>query len=187
MDVDDDLNPNLTVNDLKQVFDTAPFQMSCASLKRFSPLEKDVLCTTNAKFRKKCANYCRNVVAVPTFVLRDMNTTDPESPDQTFRMKNLEGAYMLRPGEQWKTIAYANVDGLDECQKRCLANTGCECKLATFNSRTKECTLDCPTPLALQKYTMTDLPHIPSDGKTGDRTTFEKIQSVAESKTVAID
>jgi hypothetical protein len=181
MDVDAELNPSLTMDDLKQVFETATFELSCATLKRFSQMEKDVLCTTNAAFKEKCANYCAKAVAVPAFVLdATPATVDAGPPDEPFRMKNLKGSYVLRPSEQWKTIAYAHVDGLDACQKRCLDDAGCACKLATFNSKTKECTLDCPTPAALQKYAgMTDLPYVPSDAAPLESTTFEKIPNVA--------
>ena len=174
MDANDDLNPALTVNDLKQVLERATFRLSCASLKRFSQLEKDVLCTTNAAFREKCPNFCADATDVPTFVL-DQSTTD--EPVETFLMRNLQGSYMLQPAERWKTIAYVDNVDLDECKRRCIENIGCTCKLATFNSDTKECTLDCPTKQAIaDNLDITSVPFVASSTNAIESTSFEKIR-----------
>lgn len=173
MDAAEELNPTLTVNDLKHVLENSSFLMSCASLKRFSKLEKDVLCTTNANFKEKCANYCSEVSEVPAFVLNENSTTnETESPV----MRNLQGAYMLKPEDRLKTIAYADVSELDECKQRCLENAGCVCDLVTFNTDTKECTLDCPTELAQKESESTRFRFIPSSSKLSTSMSFEKIR-----------
>lgn len=176
-----ELNPSLNVDDLKNISENTALRMNCAALKRFSNLEKDRLCATNAEFKQRCANYCRHTASVPTFVLDEtaVATTGAE-----LVMRNLHGSYMLRPSDRWKTIAYANVDGLESCSALCVDNVGCTCKLSTFNATTKECLLDCPTNSAIETHTdITLVPFIPSSESFIDGSSFEKFPMIRTCKT----
>ena len=147
----DSMNPNLTVNDLKYMLENAEFSLTCASLKRFSKLEKDVLCTTNSKFKESCPKYCAGVIPVPTFVLRDTQTTEEQG---RYIMRDLNGSYMLQPSNRLKAVSYraGYVADEDDCNARCADNIGCVCKLSSFNAETKECILDCPTDSIIAKH-----------------------------------
>jgi hypothetical protein len=174
----DELNPSLTVNDLKHVLDHASFQLSCASLKRFSKFEKDVLCSKNANFKEKCAHYCSGAMAVPDFVLNGNATVDDDGVVATAPlMRNLQGSYMLKPEDRLKTIAYADVTELEECKRRCVDDNGCACNLVTFNTDTKECTLDCPTERALKESEQSSrFQFIPSPSGAPSDMSFEKVR-----------
>lgn len=176
-----ELNPSLNVDDLKNISENTAISMTCAALKRFSNLEKDLLCATNAEFKQRCANYCRHAASVPTFVLNEtaVATTGADDAGGQLSMRNLHGSYMLQPSDRWKTVAYANVDGLDACNALCVDNVGCTCKLSKFNATTKECILDCPTDSAIETHTdITLVPFFLSSESVIDGSSFEKIQTI---------
>jgi hypothetical protein len=178
MDKNGKLNPNLTVNDLKQVLEHADFRLTCASLKRFSQLEKDVLCTTNTQFKENCPKYCSEAATVPRFVIQESDSDTTTGQAAPYIMRNLRGSFMLQPAERLKTISYSDVADEDECKARCIDNTGATCKLATFNSRTKECTIDSPTVMALEKYAdIANVPFITSTNDMADCVSFEKLRN----------
>jgi hypothetical protein len=173
----DELNPTLSVSDLKNSLENTTFSLTCASLKRFAKLEKDVLCTTNVKFKEKCPNYCADAVDVPVFALNRNETTS--GTGDTSYLRSLPGSwsYMLMPSERLKTITYAHVVELDECKKKCIENAGCECNLVTFNSETKECTIDCPTLVSLEKNAhMTSVQFVRTPNDATELASFEKIR-----------